>query len=1031
MNPHSEPSRDDIFGQNMFSRSLNLDEALKALNPHDHLCLVYETEEEWRAVAIPFIAIGLQRNEKCMYVVDTHTADQVRTLLHKRGIDTAAVEASGQLAILHETEAYTRDGIFDPDKMTKFLIEETQKAVSEGYTALRVTGEASWALRGHPGSELLIEYEAKLNRDFFPYYPCLAICQYNREQFDPKTIRNVIMTHPLMVRENCIYHNPYYITPDEFLSQRRNHYEVKHWLETLEHQSLVAEAIRRSEELEALYAISATISQSIELKEVLRVALEKTLEVLNAEGGAIYLYDESNQTFIPSVHCGLSQHILEEITGLEKGEEIPEQVAQPGGLVVVTNLAEGSGRTSTPAAEGWQSLASVPLKAEGTLKGVLTIVSRVKARFRPKDMSLLSSIGNQIGMAIGNAQLYEASQQELRERIRTEEKLRKSEEQFRRMADSIQDGLTIIEGGKTVYVNDRACKIFGVPREELVELSDLDVAVPEEKERVSNILKETQKTGIPPPEMEFWIVHKDGTRRYIHNRYSLNVENDPKTQYIVTTDMTRHKMAEDAIQKSEEKYRTFVRNPQGIAYRRNMNWAPLFFHGAVEDITGYTEDDFLAGTPRWNQIIHPDDWPSLAESVKNIKTDPYYSTNREYRIIRKDNSIRWVQEFIQNVCDDSQNPVCVQGMIYDITENKKTQEELTQLHTAVRMSTDSIIITDIDGNITDANEAAVSIYRTLRREEVIGRNIMDIVVPEDRKRVSASVEEALQKGYAGNREYDFIAEDGTRITVETNMALIKTAEGTPIGIVSISRDITERKKAEREMKKKLMKYDLKEGTVHLVKEHMPSKSVEAFKDLLTVGYPGLAISRTPKGGFAGRVEEKFRHLWIAEKGGKDSILPDLDEIRQTIEALTKPTAVFIDRLDYLLSKTGFEKILFFIQNLREIAYIKSHVVIISLDHTILKNNELKQIEKETERVEPLYKTKLPEELIEVVKVVYTYNVKGVTPSYAKVGQEIGASKPTTRKRIRSLIGYGYLRESKMGRKKVLTLTEKGKILFLE
>ncbi|MCX6377494.1 MAG: MEDS domain-containing protein, partial [Armatimonadetes bacterium] len=105
------------------------------------------------------------------------------------------------------------------------LISETEKAVSEGYPALRVSGEMTWILRDDPGSERLIEYESKLNRDLFPKYPCLAVCQYDREKFDPEIIKGVMMTHPLVVYGNRIYQNPFYIPPEEYLGKNVVEYE--------------------------------------------------------------------------------------------------------------------------------------------------------------------------------------------------------------------------------------------------------------------------------------------------------------------------------------------------------------------------------------------------------------------------------------------------------------------------------------------------------------------------------------------------------------------------------------------------------------------------------------------------------------------------------------------------------------------------------------------------------------------------------------------------------------------------------------
>jgi two-component system, sensor histidine kinase PdtaS len=172
---------------------------LQQMRPHDHLCLIYESSDEWRFAAIPFILIGLKRNEKCIYVVDSHTSNQIRGFLIQEGIDAKALEQSGQLVMLRESEAYTKDGSFDPDKMISLLARETQRAIAEGYTALRVTGEMTWVLRGGPGSERLIEYEAKLNRDFFTKYPCIALCQYDKHRFPPDIIADVLRTHSKVI----------------------------------------------------------------------------------------------------------------------------------------------------------------------------------------------------------------------------------------------------------------------------------------------------------------------------------------------------------------------------------------------------------------------------------------------------------------------------------------------------------------------------------------------------------------------------------------------------------------------------------------------------------------------------------------------------------------------------------------------------------------------------------------------------------------------------------------------------------------
>jgi len=268
--------------------SESFSQLLENLRPHDHLCLLYQSPEEWRAAAVPFISIGLKHGEKCIYVVESSTTAEIRAYLSEEGIDVAAAESSGQLSLLHETEAYTREGTFDPEKMIALLSLEAERAISEGYPALRVTGEMSWVLRGHPGSERLEEYEARLNRDFFPKYPCLAICQYDRRKFDPEIIQGVILTHPLLIQGNRVYRNFYYIPPQEFLSPRRTEAEVQRQLDNLEREQRIQEALEREKERAERYLDTAdVILMVIDHKQRVSLINKKGCQVLGGEAEEI------------------------------------------------------------------------------------------------------------------------------------------------------------------------------------------------------------------------------------------------------------------------------------------------------------------------------------------------------------------------------------------------------------------------------------------------------------------------------------------------------------------------------------------------------------------------------------------------------------------------------------------------------------------------------------------------------------------------------------------------------------------------
>lgn len=192
----------------------HVEKKLNTIALHDHLCLLYNNTEEQLASAIPFIRIGLERHEKCVYIVDENTTETVLDAMRAQGIDIGMVLQDGSLTITSKHDTYLRNGYFDPDEMIQFLANATMQAEREGYSGLRVTGEMSWMFGGEPGTDRLMEYEAKLN-DFFQTHNALALCQYNRHRFSPELLIAAVHTHPIVVVDNEICRNFYYIPTKE------------------------------------------------------------------------------------------------------------------------------------------------------------------------------------------------------------------------------------------------------------------------------------------------------------------------------------------------------------------------------------------------------------------------------------------------------------------------------------------------------------------------------------------------------------------------------------------------------------------------------------------------------------------------------------------------------------------------------------------------------------------------------------------------------------------------------------------------
>lgn len=173
----------------------------------DHVAFFFKTNEERLAWAIPYIAIGLQRNERCLYIADENTVFEILCRLQDAGVDVRRAQRRGALSVLTKRETYLRHGIFEPAKMISDLHSEVKYSLEQGFSGFRASGEMSWALDLPSALSRLMEYEEALQQRWPAEFG--GLCQYNESLFSPDLVRRMVDIHSVVLRDDqIIRHDP-------------------------------------------------------------------------------------------------------------------------------------------------------------------------------------------------------------------------------------------------------------------------------------------------------------------------------------------------------------------------------------------------------------------------------------------------------------------------------------------------------------------------------------------------------------------------------------------------------------------------------------------------------------------------------------------------------------------------------------------------------------------------------------------------------------------------------------------------------
>lgn len=349
--------------------------------------------------------------------------------------------------------------------------------------------------------------------------------------------------------------------------------------------------------------------------------------------------------------------------------------------------------------------------------------------------------------------------------------------------------------------------------------------------------------GDPPTDTEK--LHKIAERYHVSEaellEYATSYESRPPfmidmaKQLLVTLArligaLVERNQTEKALQKQEEEFRSIFENARdaifwadtetGLIIRCNKA-AEILLKKKREDIIGIHQAE-----------LHPPEKRDYYTRAFKEQVQSKHIAGIEAEVITAAGDIKPVHVTASVTVVDG-TPI-IQGIFRDISELKKAEKKLRESEEMykklIQTSPDAVTATDLEGRIILVSHRTLELYGFDTQDEVLGKSALEFIAPEDHPKARENIQKTLGDEVVQNVEYTFLRKDHSRFIGELNATLIRDAGGKPLGFIAITRDITDRKKSEEQIKASLREKEILLREVH----HRVKNNLQIISSLLNL-----------------------------------------------------------------------------------------------------------------------------------------------------------------------------------------------------
>ena len=490
----------------------------------------------------------------------------------------------------------------------------------------------------------------------------------------------------------------------------------------------------------------------------------------------------------------------------------------------------------------------------------------------------------------------------------------------------------------------------------------------------------------------------------------------------IMQDVTKKKDAQKSLADKEQLFSSMIQISQDFTYITTKNGKIIYQSPSVKKILGYTKNRIGKSIL---EHVHPDDFSFAKDFVEEVVSKPGISKKIVVRVKDKNNKYH----FLEGIANNQLHNESINGIIInsrDITKRvlaqKKLMETVTYLDNILKNSKEIIFVVNNQKKITLWNKSAERITEYTSKL-IKNKKINELNFIKNYKDFIECIDQLISNKNRKLTQLIIQSKNGTMHVLKPSISVIKDENDAVSDIIFICNDITDKFQFHQ---------TLIPGLSYLLSSENNEELINLSNRLIMEGKQELFITRKPLKIKSRLVDLSNIHirLFSSLKDEKFQHIQDLEDLKnQVIEFVknNKDSAVFIDRIDYLLNINEFEKLSTVLYQIND--YIKKYesMLFIRLNQKQLDERQYLTFEEEFYVLSPskIKNIHLEESHFNILKFIYREHEWNKTVNQNKIVKEFKISKLTAKRRINELLDKQLLYSKRKGRSKQLYLTKRG------